>query len=332
MASSSDSKTRSGPKRGTRRPNAQRYLGIFPSRRIDLATPWLSLDQRMTAQIDTAQIVPTWEAALEDATISSEDARLYCLAGGPHDDGRSGIWFEPSSTVYGISEFPFSAPQLTDLNSPAQRSKHRIGLFVGIRSVVLAAKLRHELEHACQWDTGGKKDLLDFSSQVYDLGSTCFGGLPQSGRFYNLVPTEQDANKAAASFARARFSPATIAAELERSDAVLFRSPTESDPASIGPRMLAFAAIWSDAFERLLEERALPLAATLALVSDDGVDLWRELSADAHFTSLRKEVTSQEPTEENLRALSPEEVTRSWVRFGEIVEAATACANAKILG
>lgn len=68
----------------------------------------------------------------------------------------------------------------------------------------LAGKLRHELEHARQWDACGPAVFL-LSERADWVLVRKIKGLPLWNVFTNLKPTEQDANAASAMFLRQRY-------------------------------------------------------------------------------------------------------------------------------
>ena len=182
--------------------------------------------------------------------------------------------------------------------------------------------MRHELEHARQYDVGGGRGLYQLLDLVYEIGPERFGGLPQSGRFYNLLPSEQDANAAAARFARAQFNDIVIAAQLAGESAVLFRQAVESHPETLAPRLISFAAIWSKTFEERVAHAERQLHATLALASPYGGALWSALRADSEFQSLSAQVTAREPTVSTFTGLAPSEITDRWRQLAAAVESA----------
>ena len=185
---------------------------------------------------------------------------------------------------------------------------------------MVIAKMRHELEHARQWDRGGKP-VFQLYEHVYELGSVLFGGLPQSGRFYGLVPAEQDANAAAARFAQSHLSPGTIAAEIAGDQSNLFRSPSVADPLSLLNRMVGFAAIWPTTFEQVLRDAGESLAGVLPL---EARTLWRDLEADRVFQDLCRDVAVASPSATSLAGLSQDAVRDTWLHLSAAVEAATA--------
>jgi hypothetical protein len=187
---------------------------------------------------------------------------------------------------------------------------------------VVAAKIRHELEHARQWDLAGGQALYELLDLVYEIGSARFGGLPQSGRFCNLLPPEQDANAAARRFARAQFDENVIAAQLAGDSAVLFRQSAEPRPDTLASRLISFAAIWSKTFEERVAHAGRQLHATLALIGPGGSALWNALQADNQFQHFIVEVVASEPTASTLAGLAESDITDRWQQLAATVESA----------
>jgi hypothetical protein len=81
---------------------------------------------------------------------------------------------------------------------------HRIVVWSDQDPVLLAAKMRHELEHARQYDSHGPPlfGLHQLASAVLDVKVR---GLTGGGFVYGSIPTEVDANAAAARYVNARY-------------------------------------------------------------------------------------------------------------------------------
>lgn len=265
------------------------------------------------------QLESGWLAAAADAGYAPGDARLYLLAGAAPRSGRSAMWFEPGSTVFRTPETPFSVGQHQDINSGTAKSLHRVTAFQSGRLPVVIAQMRHELEHAQQWDAAGKP-VFEIYKHVYELGSVLFGGLPQSGRFYGLVPAEQDANTAAGQFAQTHLPPATVIAELANDHSILFRSPGATDPGSLLARMVGFAAIWRSEFEQVLTDANESPASVL---TPESLAQWRALEADQVFQGLSANVAAVSPDAMSLAGLSDGATRDRWLQLAAAVEAAT---------
>jgi hypothetical protein len=139
-----------------------------------------------------AAIRPEWEAARADAGFAETDARLYPFAGIQSADGDHPYYFVPGHDLVQSEKFPDElGGRLQDANE--HRDSHRIAISVGAPTVALGAKLRHELEHARQFDAHGKP-LFNLNDLALATLSERVGGLPGGGVLYNLNPMEIDAN------------------------------------------------------------------------------------------------------------------------------------------
>jgi hypothetical protein len=103
-----------------------------------------------------------WDAALADAGIDRSAVRLYVIEDVKRDDGAGAVWFRPGSEI-GEGDQIHNPDYLRDMNKPAHKDLHRIVLWAAVETPVLAGRLRHELEHARQWDRFGQPicDLYD---------------------------------------------------------------------------------------------------------------------------------------------------------------------------
>jgi hypothetical protein len=102
--------------------------------------------------------------ALEDAGLVAEQVRFFqlCELGTGH---VGAAWFRPHTDIESNDRgFPGEDAQREEANSDENRKLHRIAIPAEPDDRVLfAALLRHELEHARQWDAHvGIFDLHDF--------------------------------------------------------------------------------------------------------------------------------------------------------------------------
>ena len=95
--------------------------------------------------------------------------------------------------------------RLAIANDRRCRGRVRVAVSVGFSDVVIAALIRHELEHARQFaavTTGDPLDLVDLYNTTIDVVLAPARGLPGDGLLYGWVPMEWDANAAASRFVR----------------------------------------------------------------------------------------------------------------------------------
>src|SRR4051812_7900900 len=108
--------------------------------------------------LTTKEIAEEFEAALSDAGIEKGRARLYLVE--KMGDGDLGaVWHRPGRELAVHKDFP-DRSQLQDANATDHRDLHRIVAPANPpNAVTLAALLRHELEHARQYDALGEQFL-----------------------------------------------------------------------------------------------------------------------------------------------------------------------------
>jgi hypothetical protein len=175
--------------------------------------------------------------------------------------------------------FPGTDEQREEANSTENRRLHRIAIPAEPTDAVLfAALLRHELEHARQWDVKpGIFDLQDFIEN--DILPEIAGGLDGCACWLiNTIPSEMDCNAAASVYIAQRFSAAEIRLVRDGPQKYLACSlipplPPETLPA----RMIAFAYVHRAAVERHAVRRGFPVSSILRSVYPPAPDLWARL-------------------------------------------------------
>lgn len=191
-----------------------------------------------------SDIEAEWEAALADANISPSRATLYTFAAGSDlGGGRQAVYQSPGDYI---------------LPPPAQRflevlnekpDLHRVGIGSDLESYIAAAVIRHELEHARQFERHGRgifnlQDLI-VAACWEKTGRVRVGG----GFLTNIIPPELDANAAAARFVWSRHAAAAEAYLNAPHDdhQVLFRYERGPEPLeTLVWRTLAYAATIAD--------------------------------------------------------------------------------------
>jgi hypothetical protein len=217
--------------------------------------------------------------ALADAGLAAERVRFFQLS----EMGKGGTgaaWFRPYTDIEPDDPgFPGGDAQRAEANSDENRTLHRITVPAEPDSRVLfAALLRHELEHARQWDAQvGVFELQDFIE--YDLLPEIAAGLDGCrGWLINTIPSEMDCNAAASVYIAGRFSDAEIQPIRNGQNRYLACSripplPPETLPA----RMTAFAYIHRSAVERIAARRGHPAATVLRSVYAKAQAYWVRL-------------------------------------------------------
>jgi hypothetical protein len=215
-------------------------------------------------------------AALADAGLAAERVRFFQLS----EMGKGGLgaaWFRPYTEIEPADPgFPGDDDQREEANSAENRELHRITVPAGVDDRVLfAALVRHELEHARQWDAhAGIFELQDFIE--YDLLREVAEGLDGCGGWLiNTIPSEMDCNAAASVYITRRFSEAQIQPIRNGQNRYLACSLIPPPPPETLPaRMTAFAYIHRAAVERIAARRGHPAAMVLRSVYAKAQAYW----------------------------------------------------------
>jgi hypothetical protein len=221
-----------------------------------------------------------WSLALCDAGLNASACRRYDFGADETNDAVGAIWFPPAEVLELTEHFP-DERRLEDANSPEHRSLHRIGVWPEARAAVVGARLRHELEHARQWERFGPGlfDLYDLVQSVLAVKAAGLDGC--AGMYLNAIPSEQDANAAAAMFLR-RYHPDTIDAlcqdEGSRQLACSLVGPETID--RLPARMIAYIWLYRDLCLAVMEEQEESFDQLLDATFPGTGAYWRRLDAE----------------------------------------------------
>ena len=231
----------------------------------------------MEAELKAAEIAAEWQAAVSDVGIPHERVCVHVFEGSSNARGEGALWAMPGRNVPRKS-VPFIGDNdgFRRFNTE-QRDLHRVVVWSDQQPVLLAAKMRHELEHARQFEAHGPAlfGLYDLVNAALDLK---VAGLMGGGHVYSSIPTEVDANAAAARFVSGRHAVDAARLLEERHEASnLLRSLTGPGPLKTLPgRMVAFAYEYADLGERYFRERsfAMTFAATVDQTWPGALQAW----------------------------------------------------------
>jgi hypothetical protein len=225
--------------------------------------------------LDEAELQAEWNAALADAEMPDERARLFVVDAQQSRAQAYAVWHRPGRDLVRDHDYP--APlDVRVANAPENIDAHRIVVWRDSTAPVIGATLRHELEHARQFDALGV-GLFDLYDVIkYGVLAHQAGGLDGcAGSYINAIPVERDANAAASMYLREHHpdSAQEIRNSERRNLACSILSP---EPQGTLPRRMiafmslhpsacaAYAAAEGRAFSDLLE-RAYPGARALWL-------------------------------------------------------------------
>ncbi len=138
-------------------------------------------------------------AALEDAGVFEDTAVLFLVAGEPPGDASEYAYLPPGA--WGNLE----ARVLRDVGARLGEFSdfHRFGAYANLVAVpegAIAVGLRHEAEHAVQFNQYGR--------DLFDLESILRRTMRRAGRMehYTSTPSEREANRAASEYAHVRYA------------------------------------------------------------------------------------------------------------------------------
>jgi hypothetical protein len=218
------------------------------------------------------------DAALANAGLAREQVRFFPLAG--LNTGHWGAaWFRPHTDIEeGDRGFPGDSAQRAIANNDENRDLHRITIPTEPPDrATFAALVRHELEHARQWNARlGNFDLHDFIE--HDVLPEVVGGIDgcRAGALINTIPTEIDCNAAASVYIGKRFSAAEVQAIRDTDRRALACSLVPPPPPETLPaRMVAFAFVHRSAVEAHAARRGFSVPPILGMYSASA--LWARL-------------------------------------------------------
>jgi hypothetical protein len=247
--------------------------GIDSSHDIRTAT-----DYSRPVPLSESEIKEECAAAIADAGYLSEEVRFFRVTG--NEALAAAAWFRPFCDIdQGAEVFAGDHARLEEANSDESRKLHRIVIPASPTDRVLfAALVRHELEHALQWDAMlGIFDLHDFIEhevlpQLAGDLDCCRGGL------VNTIPTEIDCNAAASVYIHGRFKAEEVHALRQTDRRLLACSRLRPPPRETLPgRMIAFTFIHRVAVQRLAEVSGFSIAALLRRFGPGAPAYWQKL-------------------------------------------------------
>ena len=217
--------------------------------------------------------------AIADAGFARDQVRFFQLS--ELGEGNIGAaWFRPCTDIEpGDRHFPGDYAQRAEANNDENRNLHRIAVPAEPDDRVLfAALVRHELEHARQWDA--RPIIFDLQGFIEDdVLPEIVGGLDGcAGGLINTVPSEMDCNSAASVYIAGRFSPAEVQPIRDGPNRFLACSLIGPPPPETLPRrMIAFAYVHQAAVERHAERRGFPVTTILFTLDRSARDYWVRL-------------------------------------------------------
>jgi hypothetical protein len=228
------------------------------------------------------EIEELWLEALADADLNPDDALLYLLDGEKSSHGNAGRYLHRHLRIDPENEAPEIGPILDEANHDDCIDQHRIVVFTDRTIEGIAALIRHELEHARQYEAQGQP-LSELGGVAEQVIRERVGDLVGGGFLYQVIPIEMDANAAAALFVRTHFGADRIDKLLAQNDkdGSGFRSLVGPPPIETLPeRMIRFLATMPDLCESYAERADLSFAMLLNAHWPGAGDIYERLLED----------------------------------------------------
>jgi hypothetical protein len=236
-----------------------------------------------------------WGLTLSDAELDEPEARLYFVTEHLPRGGLAEA-FAPGQPI--SASYPLTSVDRAD----EMRGRSTTRLVInpeGLPRTVTWAIVRHELQHRVQHQAFG----LPISRVGYAADAALIDvfGLSGAAVLYQELPTEKDANDAAADFARSTFGDECDAAGPQW--AVLMDRREHREPLATLPlRQASFAAALGAPFlERSHRELNRPVIDVCAFLPG-GREQWEDLIADARLQELSADALGSRPTDAEVRA------------------------------
>lgn len=199
--------------------------------------------------------------------------------------GKKAAYYPPGVYVRPDDEDLLHGRDLELANTPDFIRHHVIAVYSDIdwgdhiQEGLLAAKLRHEVRHAEQFDACGPQ-IFHLDQLADEACAWKVGGLPRGATLYGVKPVEMDANTAAAMFLRERRPAAVVQAILETDDdGPLARSNTPcGELRDLPTKMVAFLFQFREILEDPTRSAGYSLEKRLRDIDQHAGELWAQLS------------------------------------------------------
>jgi hypothetical protein len=193
--------------------------------------------------LDDAALQAEWNTALADAEMPGERVRLFVVAAAQSSDHAFAVWHRPELELVRDHDYP-QPLDVRIANAPENINAHRIVVWKDATAPLVGATLRHELEHARQFDALGVGVFALYDVIKLRVLPHQAGGLDGcAGTYINAIPAERDANAAASMYLRKHHAgPAQAIRSGERRNLACSILPPEPH-ATLPRRMIAFLAL-----------------------------------------------------------------------------------------
>jgi hypothetical protein len=224
-----------------------------------------------------------WIKAIEHAGLDYMRCRLW-FGRGDHQKSAGANYYRPARRIEGAHGL--DQAQFDEAHSDECSELHRVIVYPeyepeegkigdGVLVPIFGAILRHELQHALQFDASGEPPFEIDEVLIDHVLSVRAGGIRGSMALYNTKPMEIDGNAAAALFLK-DVHPEHLETIQAGPCGQLGRSLVgPEDPSTFLTRQICFLYIHRDICRLACKE--IPVANWIRTYSDEGAEIWERL-------------------------------------------------------
>jgi hypothetical protein len=229
--------------------------------------------------LDETELEAEWNSALADAEMPEDRVRLFVVDAERSSDHAYAVWHRPGRGLVRDHDFPQPLDVRT-ANAPENIDAHRIVVWRDATAPVVGATLRHELEHARQFDAVGVEVFDLYNLIKFGVLSHQAGGLDGcAGTYINAIPAERDANAAASMYLRKHHPDAAQGIRnSERRNLACSILPPEPHK-TLPRRMIAFIALHPSASAAYAAAEGADLADLLERAYPGAAAIWQAINS-----------------------------------------------------
>lgn len=225
------------------------------------------------------------EFALADAALSNSSIFVHVHYRAYEREGKPSGHYGPTQHADPNDELGLGVDDLAKLNDQKVLALDRIVPYADYESKpeerwLFAGLLRHELEHARQWQKFGEA-AFRLSQQIDGIHYARFADPPEEKYLYRAKPDEQDANAAAASYLAARFPDAPSLLHTDEWYPLVWSYTRPEPTTTLIARSVCFLFQYASLCEHVTAKDGKAYADVLDEITPSAGRLWRTLAAQA---------------------------------------------------
>jgi hypothetical protein len=233
------------------------------------------------AALDQEVVEAEIELALRDAGLSRSRATVLVHDRAYSREGKPSGHFRPSQRAELDDDLGLRESDLVTLNDQSALALHRLVVYADYGPEpegrwLFAGLLRHELEHARQWEDVGDA-AFGLSRLIDDIHYARFAEAPEEKYLYRAKPDEQDANAAAASYLARRFPDAPRRLHTDEWYPLVWSYTKPEATETLVARSVCFLFQYVSLCEHVAEEKGKTFAEMLEEITPSAAHLWHTL-------------------------------------------------------